>query len=279
MSRKTGLAVLAVFCLLNVAVGNSRAQVVLKPKGQSGSVLRTRSIDANVVIEKQIATTNLTLTFQNTVAERIEADFIYAVAPGTVVTHFAHWYGKEKVIARIVEKERAATIYSYITTRMRDPALIEMTGKNTFRARIFPVMPNADLKVEMVLVQALPSDISGYSYSLPIKMEKGNPLDSLKIAVWVKPEAHIQRLENNYGVSVVTDADGYRLDIEGQKVRPDKDLRVHVVREPEPVQAELYAARSGGPDGFFALSLTSAHDIKNAKVHFSGVKTYDLIPA
>src|SRR2546422_10364479 len=99
MSRRASLSLLAVFCVLFATIGNGLAQVVLKPKGQSGSVLRTRSIDANVIIQKQIATTNLTLTFQNTVAQRIEAHFIYAVAPGTVVTHFAYWYGKEKVIA------------------------------------------------------------------------------------------------------------------------------------------------------------------------------------
>ena len=54
---------------------------------------------------------------------------------------------------------RAAEIYSHITSRNRDPALIEMVGKNTFRARIFPVEPNADLKVEIKIVQTLPADL------------------------------------------------------------------------------------------------------------------------
>jgi len=36
-----------------------------------------------------------------------------------------------------------------------------MVGKNTFRARIFPVMPNADLKVEVHLAQTLATDGQG----------------------------------------------------------------------------------------------------------------------
>ena len=88
------------------------------------------------------------------------------------MTSFAYWYGDEKVPARIVEKEEAAAIYAHITARMRDPALVEMIGKNTFRARIFPVMPNSDLKVEMNLVQTLRSDAKGAHFTLPLQAKK-----------------------------------------------------------------------------------------------------------
>lgn len=73
----------------------------------------------------------------------MEAEFIYELPAGAVATYFAYWAGEEKVVARVVEKEEAKKIYETITySWSRDPALIEMTRKNTFRARIFPVFPN-----------------------------------------------------------------------------------------------------------------------------------------
>ncbi|MDF2440781.1 MAG: Vault protein inter-alpha-trypsin domain, partial [Abditibacteriota bacterium] len=83
------------------------------------------------------------------------------------MTYFAYWFGNEKVVARIVEKERATASYGYITAppRQRDPVLVELIGKNTFRARIVPVEPNADLKIEMRWVQPLSTDAKSWIYT------------------------------------------------------------------------------------------------------------------
>src|SRR5438067_1348300 len=107
-------------CLATIVPAH--AQVLLKPQGQSGWLLRAKALEANVEIDRQIATTKLLLTFGNEDSDRIEADFIYAMPPGALASSFAYWYGDEKVVARVVEKEEAAAVYSYITSRMRDPA-------------------------------------------------------------------------------------------------------------------------------------------------------------
>ena len=257
----------------------SSAQILIKPRGQGAAPLALRSLSAEVVIDQQIAASRLDLTFRNRIAQRVEADFIYSIQPGTVVSHFAYWYGDERVVARIVEKERAAAIYEHITTRMRDPALIEMIDATTFRARIFPVMPNSDLRVEMTLVQALPGDAEGTRYELPLRMEKGETLESAKIDVLVKPDPGIERVDNNVGVSVLTDADGYHVSIGGANWRPEKDLRIRLIQKPSPLRAVLYAARSGGSDGFFVLSVTPDHTLNDATASIQGVAVYEVIPA
>ena len=268
-------ALVSMFLLLRPGVG----RILLKPTGENAFELRTKSVAAEVTIDRQFATTNLTLTFQNETGRRIEADFYYTMPPDTLATYFAYWFGKEKVIARIAEKQRAAQIYQQITSRQRDPALIELVGKNTFRARIFPVMPNSDLKVEMVLVQVLPSDQQGVSYELPLREEKGRELASVNVSVLVKPQANISRVTNNLGLPVTEDERGYHLTLTGTKYRPPKDLRVQVIRKPQPLHAELYAAPSGGPDGFFVLALTPDHSLTKPKVAFSGMSTYHVLPS
>jgi hypothetical protein len=254
------------------------ADVVLKPSGQDAYPLRTKALKADTLIDGQFAATRLTFTFQNETPNRIEADFMYTLPANTVVTHFAYWFGEEKVVARIVEKERAAAIYRYITSRMRDPALVEMVGKDTFRARIFPVMPNADLKVEMVLMQILPSDGRNIVYSFPIRGKSGKVYDALDFRIDWRRGSGIERFGSNYGTNLTLDSEFARFRLSGSNFHPAKDLRMTAVRYEKPLHMELYSAPSGGGDGFFALALTPDRTLSRPIVQFSGVQAYTELP-
>jgi len=253
------------------------AKILLKPAGENAQPLRAKSLQAEVRIDRQFAVTQLEWTFLNETRQRLEADFLYTLPPDAVATSFAYWCGEEKVVARVVEKERAAAIYQHITSRMRDPALIELIGKNTFRARIFPVMPHTDLRVEMQMVQVLPADSEGLSYTFPLVEGEAPPaaLDSLRIHVQVKADASIRQVINNYGLPVTEEG----ITLAGTNYRPPKDLRIRLLRPARPLHAALYAAPSGGPDGFFALALTPDRALAQPRVTIRGVATYHVVPA
>lgn len=275
--RSRLLCALGVITLLISSVVS--ADVVLKPNGQNSFPLRTKALKAEAIIDGQFAATRLNFTFQNETYDRIEADFIYTLPPDTVVTYFAYWFGEEKVVARIVEKERAAAIYQHITSRMRDPALVEMIGKDTFRARIFPVMPNADLRVEMVLMQILPSDRRSVTYAFPVRGKSETKYDSLDFRVSWKRAPGMERFTSNYGTKLTLDNQFARFRLKGTNYRPPKDLRVTAMRSPQPLYTELYAAPSGGSGGFFALALTPNRALTRPTVQISGVKTSEILPA
>ena len=275
--RHALIILLCVACLFSS--GNARTQVILKPNGRNAVPLRTKAIQANISIEGQYAVNKLALTFQNETSEQIEADFIYTLPANTLVTAFAYWYGQEKVVAHIVEKQEAAAIYRHITTRMRDPALVEMVGKNSFRARIFPVLPNSDLKVEMTLVQTLPSDAQGASYTFPLQMPRGSSLDAVDVRIHVKASWDVTRVTNANGLPVQHTASGYDMRLHGTNYRPQRDLQIHLRRSPLPLRAVLYAAPSTrGRDGFFALTLTPNRLVANPKVRLQGVSAYQVVP-
>lgn len=280
MSNCLSIRLLSIPLVLAMLAGPVPAQVVLKPNGQNAVPLRTKSLRSSVTISGQFATTKTEMVFQNETAERVEADFIYTVPPHAVVTYFAYWYGNEKVVARVVEKERAALIYQHITTRMRDPALVEMIGKRTFRARIFPVMPNADLKVEVHLVETLASTALGalYEYPLPVNRGAAVNLEHLDIGVTIMADSSIQRVLNNYSLPLAQEPRSYRLWLSRSNFRPAQNLRIQLVRQRQPLQAALFAAASGGRDGFFALALTPSRILRRPVVRIRGVATYQLWP-
>ncbi|HEX8833391.1 MAG TPA: VIT domain-containing protein, partial [Abditibacteriaceae bacterium] len=190
-----------------------------------------------------------------------------------------------KVVARVVEKERAAQIYQHITSRMRDPALIEMLNNNTFRARIFPIMPNADLRVEMRYVEVLPTvaragAASGAVYTYPLKpAEEGKgTLEKLEINVRVKRDAGLTGMGNNLALPVANSDGEYRVSLTQSNFRPKQDLRVGLTFKPQALRASVFAAPSGGRDGFFAVAISSREKLLKPRVHITGIKTYDVFP-
>ena len=243
---------LPALALALVASAIAGAQIVLKPSGQDAIELTPKTVDVNAKLQGGVANSLWTYTFANAERFRGQADFLIAIPKGGVVGGFAYWYQGEKVIARITEKERAKQIYSAIVARQRDPALIEMVGKNTFRVRIFPIDPDTDLKVEIQIIQAIPAGPTGSTLSIPLhslgKLEKAT--------VEVSGEGKVQ-----------TSWGGPNYTIQNSKV---PDLKVSQTWAPTQLHASLLAARSGGPTGFFVLTLATPTLPKNPKWKLDG---------
>ena len=279
MRNKTvhGLHILTTIVALTVCGKWAAAQVALKPTGQNALPLRAKSLTAAVAVKlTRFATTDMELTFANDLQTRVEADFLYTIPEGAVVTDFAYFYGQERVPARIAEKKRAAAIYKAITTRQRDPALVEMVGTNTFRARIFPVEPNADLRVQIRYVQVLPVGASGAAtLSLPLQTPKSVKWDNVAVSVHVA-KINGADVANNFGLPTEADTAGNAtLSFSGTNYRTDKNLRVSLAA-PKPNATPYLAATSGGTDGFFAAAITAPVGAKldAASLQSSGVPVY-----
>ncbi len=253
------------FLALSLA-GLVLAQILLKPSGGTFQTLRTKSVKASTKIDRGLATTTLTLVFSNSAQNRVEADFVYTVRPGTLVTGFAYWYANEKVVARVVERERALEIYDTITRPGKDPALVELIGKRTFRARIFPIEPMADLRVELKMVQPLEH---GQTFVLPLKMSRGEQLDKLDVRIEVAPDPTILRVQTSVPMAVK----GGVYTLRAERYRPQADLRLTLARAPRALRAALYAARSGGSEGYFTLSLTPSRTWRVERLDIRGVRT------
>ncbi len=262
---------LVLILVLASAATASDASALLKPKGGDAQALHVRALAVDATIQGAFARTTVTTTYVNPVGSDIEAEFFYQAPPGDVVTGFAYWNGKEKVTARVVERARAARIYQTITTYVADPALIEMTGTNSFRARIYPVFAGQDLKVEVQLAQALPAIAGGALWSYPLRdlvgQDKDAKLDRFRLSVRGAGTLQSNMGAFKHGVLSVNRTD----------YRPESDARVIFRQNAAPLRASLLAARDGGKDGFFAIALTPRDAIMRPRFKISGVRTYDVL--
>ncbi|MCX6344871.1 MAG: VIT domain-containing protein [Armatimonadetes bacterium] len=268
-----------VICML-LGSNAALAKALLKPAGNQYMPIYCKSASADVRITGQFATTTLTLVYQHGSENDTEAEFVYELPDGAVATHFAYWAEDEKVIARIVEKQRAAEIYRKITAVNRDPALVEMIGKNKFRARISPVFAFKDLKIELVFVQVLASVGGDLIYTLPLGglCDKDDDLEEINVNIRAKADENVIGVSNNYGLPVEKSGNEYSLTLNGINYNPPKDLSVRFKRKTAALLASVYSApASSGGDGFFALALTPEHSLTSPKVSITGVSAYDIV--
>lgn len=253
----------------------------LRPINGQAQPLRLKSLEGKTTIHGQFASAQLTLTFQNESEDRMEADFFMKLPPQSVATYFAYWAGEEKVVGRVVEKERAAEIYKAITSRQRDPALVELTGKGILRARIFPVEPDADLKVEVHFTQVLPRVDNRILYEFQLKPKEAGTGTLEKLDLTVDAfDGDRNSTTNNFGITPETDY-FHKLHFHLQRLnfRADKDWRIAFTKRPQRLAISGYTGRLNGQDGYFAIALTPSQTLRRPRLKIAGVSTYSLLPS
>gem|GEM_PF-1645610 len=289
--QKERIAIALAVSLLLAAVcaaPNAAADILLKAVGKNEISLRPKTMDSRIDIHGQIAQIKTTLTMASELDIQSEADFEYTVPDNMLVTYFAYWYKGQKVVARIVTKERAAEIYRIVTNKDHsperpygDPALVEMVDKNTFHVRIFPIEANADLKVEIHSVQLLDSDAKGSVFTFPLQASEKNKgtFEKIHLNLRLYPDTDVTTISNNYNLPLTQKEGIQTLDLEQQNWRAPQDLKVRFSRPVKALNADLYSARAGGANGFFALALTPSQDIPKPRLEIQGIKTWQLLPA
>ncbi|HEY3358973.1 MAG TPA: VIT domain-containing protein [Polyangia bacterium] len=120
-----------------------------------GAGLTLVGFHARGVVEEPLAFTELHLTFRNPEARQIEGQFEITLPPGAAVSRFAmkqHWGWQE---GEVVELQAARRAYEDFLHRRQDPALLEKKAGNQFRARVFPIPPQAEKELILSYSQEL----------------------------------------------------------------------------------------------------------------------------
>lgn len=103
------------------------------------------------------------------------------------ISGFGMWIGNDLIEADVVEKQRAREIYETILREKRDPGLLEWTGGNSFKARVFPIEARSEKRIKVVYTQVLPLRANRYRYAYRLRSEllRTSPLRELSLTVTV----------------------------------------------------------------------------------------------
>jgi predicted Zn-dependent protease len=211
-----------------------------------------------VDIRDQIARTVIEESFVNHTNGRLEGVFYFPLLQDASISGFGMWIGNELVEADVVEKQRAREIYETILRERRDPGLLEWTGGNLFKARVFPIEPRSEKRIKITYTQVLPLQHNQfrYSYALQSELLQQHPLRELSLQVTINSVLPLAEVRSpTHSARIERTPHAARVEFAAQEYTPDRDFEVVVQLEPGQQNVVLIPHRRGD-DGYFMCLLT-----------------------
>ncbi|MBC8288990.1 MAG: hypothetical protein H8E37_01620, partial [Planctomycetes bacterium] len=210
-----------------------------------------------VEIRDQIARTTIEESFVNHTNSRLEGQFYFPLPQDASISGFGMWIGNELVEADVVEKQRAREIFETILREKRDPGLLEWTGGNIFKARVFPISPHSEKRIKITYTQVLPLRGNKYRYTYGLRSEllKQSPLRELSIDLKVYSESKLRQIHcPSHPARVDQTEHSGHIEFAAQEYSPDADFEA-VIEVDGQSNDVVVIPHQRGDDGYFMLQL------------------------
>ncbi len=208
-------------------------------------------------IDEQIAETYVDQVFVNESRREWEGTYIFPLPEDAAVSEFTMDVDGEQVTGELLEKDEARRIYERIVNRRRDPGLLEYIGRNTFRARVYPIPARGEKRVEVSYSEILEMDggIVKYVYPLDTERFSSKPLEEVVITVDLHSARKIKSIYSpSHDIEVVRDGDYHAyISFEEYDVKPDRDFVLYYTVSEKDFGVSLISYKERGEDGFFVL--------------------------
>lgn len=217
-----------------------------------------------VDIRDQIARTEVEESFINTTDHVLEGVFYFPLPADASISGFAMWIGDEMVQAEIVEKQRAREIYETILRERRDPGLLEWTGGNIFKARVFPI--SSEKRIKISYTQVLPKIGSSYRYNYALQSEllRLHPLKKLQIDVKVSSVEPLAKVESSsHACRIDQTKRAAHIEFDAEEYTPKQDFELDITTAPTPNNIGLITHQRGD-DGYFMLLVNAPQENSNS---------------
>jgi len=264
------MPILALFLSLGLYLPHAQAVGLLVPTRSDVTPLSIRYHRVSVSVRERIAETRVEQTFVNHTGETLEAYYVFPLPEGASVSGFAMWVNGVRQEGELLEAGRARTIYEGIVARMRDPGLVESLGGNLFRARVFPIAPYGEQRIEITFTQTL--DYEGglvhYRYPLRTPGSVAATLADCTISLDIASRTPIRAIYSpTHAVSVARGGEHQATaSFEATGVALDSDFDLFYGVADGDVGLSMLTHRPTGEDGYFLAMVAPRTEITDAEI-------------
>ena len=185
----------------------------------------------SVTIKDQLAVTHVDQVFYNPNDWIIEGTYIFPIPADAAVSGFTLWVDGKPVEGKVLDANQARQTYEQIVSSMRDPALLEYVGRGAVQARIFPIDPGQERRVELEYTQALPAQGGLVSYIYPLNTEKFSalPIESVSVSIDIQSNVPIRAVYSpSHEVEINREGDQHvTVGYEASNVLPNIDFSLY----------------------------------------------------
>jgi len=256
-------------CIVAIAPKTHSDGIIIPPPGVQVAI-KYHKVD--VTIDNQIATTMVDQVFINQSPREIEGTYIFPLPPGVTMTGFAMFVGGKRLEAEFLNSEQASKIYEDIVRSRKDPAILEYIGRGAFRARVFPIMPWGEKRIQLEYSEVLSYDAGLCKYQYPLNTEKFSsmPLEEVEVAVFLGSRVPIKSIwsPSHEGGTVVERQGEHSAKIiyADENIVPDIDFVLCYTVSEDDFGLNLMTYREPPDDGFYVLMAAPKFEIATEEV-------------
>ena len=233
--------------------------------------LRIEKHHVNISIENQLATTKIDQVFANPNNFQMEGTYLFPLPDDVAVSDFVLYIDGKPVKGELLAKDRARSIYEGIVRSMQDPALLEYIGTRAFQARVFPIPPNGERRIQLEYSQVISVDSGLAKYTYPLRTDKftHQTVGSLAVLVDLKSKHALKTIYSPSHEVAVNRKDDHRAKIsyEGTNVHVKRDFVCYYSLSDKDFGIDLITHRDGtDEDGFFMLLISPKYEVKKTDV-------------
>ena len=162
--------------------------------GQAHVQLKVQDID--VTLSDRAAEVTVALTYYNPTNWTLEGTWLFPLPPEAAVDDFTLYVDGERIRAELLEADAARREYESIVSRMRDPALLEYVDRQLLKARVYPIRPHQDAKVELYYTHPVTADFGTTDFVYPLGSERYHDGSDVSLTVAVKTEKPLLTLNS-----------------------------------------------------------------------------------
>lgn len=156
MTKKIAALILA-FPAVPLFAGGRFFKMNMKNSSDS-SVIKLAQVSETSQIVGNVRQTTVNLILTNSSARILEGEFEFPLNEHESVTGFALDINGTLRQGVAVEKEKGRQVFEDVVRKSVDPALLEMTSGNNFKARIYPIPANGFREIQVSYQELLPAD-------------------------------------------------------------------------------------------------------------------------
>lgn len=232
--------------------------------------LPVKSITFSTTINNQVAVTKIEQVFENPNSWAAEGVFYFPIPESASIEEFAMWTGGKRVVGELVERDKARQTYNDIVRRLRDPGLLEYVGKNLFQARVFPIAPRSDQKIEIRYSQILKAEQGTVKYEYPLGVGRNalhQPIGTLAGKIEITSTVPLKNIYSPTNSMEINRKGETRASVsfEQSGVKPAQDFILYYSLSEKEFGLSLLTYHENGKDGYFIALLSPKVELQQSE--------------
>lgn len=229
--------------------------------------LPVKSISFSTSITSQVARTKIEQVFVNPNHWAAEGVFYFPIPEAASVEEFAMWTSGKRIVGELVEREKARQTYNDIVRQLRDPGLLEYVGKNLFQARVFPIAPGSEQRIEIIYSQVLKAEQGTVKYEYPLGVGRNSlrqPIGTLTGKIEMTSNVPLKNIYSPTHSLEVNRQGDTRASVSFEQIQtlPSQDFILYYALSEKEFGLTLLTHREKGKDGYFLALLSPKLEIK-----------------